>query len=248
MHKLFTPNRVTLFRVLIAIAAVALYAAAPRAYVFQIGIAGVSLTFLAITLDGLDGFLARRFHLESPIGAQLDILGDRVLENLFFTFFAVSGEISLWVPLFFFARGALTDFLRGVAANREPSARSTALEHRLNWFLESKWGKTLVASRASRLAYGAVKCACFCVLGIEWTLRHSTGIASSATIQPAGATTTALVAATVAFCALRALPVLWEGRRNILLLSRPAGNTTDLLKYNPRLRAFHSSAQQTAAR
>jgi phosphatidylglycerophosphate synthase len=248
MQKIFTPNRVTLVRVLIALAAVALYTAAPRGDTFRFGILGVSLTFLAVILDGLDGFLARRFHLESPIGAQLDILGDRVLENLFFTFFAVSGEISLWVPLFFFARGSLTDFLRGIAATRNSSAHQAASELRRNWFFKSKWGRTLVASRASRLAYGAVKCACFCALGIEWTLIHVTGIASSSAIQLAGAATTALVAATIAFCFLRALPVLWEGRRDVLRLSHPSENATHILKPNAQLHALRRTAQQTAAR
>ncbi len=118
MEKFITPNRVTAIRVAMAVAAVALYAVAPRAYVLPIGIAGVSLTLFAVILDGLDGFLARRFHLVSAVGAQLDILGDRVLENLFFTFFAVAGEISVWVPVLFFVRGAITDFLRGLAAAR----------------------------------------------------------------------------------------------------------------------------------
>src|SRR5579862_1511820 len=118
MEIVLTPNRVTVVRVAFAVIAVALFAMAPRAYVFEIGITAVSLTLLAVALDGLDGFLARRFQLSSAIGAQLDILGDRVLENIFFTFFAVCGQISLWVPVLFFVRGSVTDFLRGLAASR----------------------------------------------------------------------------------------------------------------------------------
>ena len=76
----------------------------------------MALTIAAIALDGVDGYLARTRGMATPLGAQLDILGDRVVENLFFTFFAVAGLISLWLPVLFFVRGTLTDFLRGLAA------------------------------------------------------------------------------------------------------------------------------------
>src|SRR5207249_8065101 len=36
---------------------------------------------------------------------------DRMIENVYFTYFAVVGMVSLWLPILFFARGALTDFL-----------------------------------------------------------------------------------------------------------------------------------------
>src|SRR5258708_33125562 len=41
--------------------------------------------------------------------------GDRMIENVYFTYFAVVGMVSLWLPVLFFARGAATDFLRGLA-------------------------------------------------------------------------------------------------------------------------------------
>src|SRR2546430_10910046 len=53
--------------------------------------------------------------MATPVGAQLDILGDRMIENVYFTYFAVVGMVSLWLPILFFARGAATDFLRGLA-------------------------------------------------------------------------------------------------------------------------------------
>ena len=91
-----TPNQVTLTRVAAAFAAVALFTLFGNSLAADL--AAVILTVAAIALDGLDGYLARTRDLATPLGAQLDILGDRVVENLFFTFFAVSGLISLWVP------------------------------------------------------------------------------------------------------------------------------------------------------
>src|SRR5204863_247703 len=75
----------------------------------------VGLTVAAIALDALDGHIARRKKMATPMGAQLDILGDRMIENVYFTYFAVVGMVSLWLPVLFFARGAATDFLRGLA-------------------------------------------------------------------------------------------------------------------------------------
>ena len=111
-----TPNQVTLARVVAAFVAVALFSLSRHSHALIIDAAAVLLTILAIALDGLDGYLARKQNLATPLGAQLDILGDRVVENLFFTFFAVCGLITLWVPIVFFVRGTLTDFIRGLAS------------------------------------------------------------------------------------------------------------------------------------
>ncbi len=201
-----TPNQVSVARVATAFAAVALFTFFGNVLVADL--AAVLLTVAAIALDGLDGYLARTRGLATPLGAQLDILGDRVVENLFFTFFAVSGLVSLWVPVVFFVRGALTDFLRGLAARTGRSGFGP------NSMLESWWGRVLVASRGSRAAYAALKCICFCYLGLLLPLPHVSvewiGLTARQWLVGAGQI---LVAATVAFCILRGIPVLWEGRR-----------------------------------
>jgi CDP-diacylglycerol---glycerol-3-phosphate 3-phosphatidyltransferase len=201
-----TPNQVTAARVTAAFLAVALFTLAGGALVADL--AAVLLTVAAIALDGLDGYLARRRNMTTPLGAQLDILGDRVVENLFFTFFAVSGLVSLWIPILFFVRGTLTDFLRGLAARTGRSGFGK------NSMLETWWGRTLVASRASRAAYASLKCLCFCYLGLLLPLAHVPkawfGEAARQWLSIGGQ---ALVAATVIFCVVRAIPVIWEGRR-----------------------------------
>lgn len=220
-----TPNQVTLARVAAAFAAVALFTLGED--VLAANLAAVALTVAAIALDGVDGYLARSRGLATPLGAQLDILGDRVVENLFFTCFAVAGLISLWVPVVFFVRGASTDFLRGLAA------RAGRTGFAGNSMLESAWGRRVVASRASRVAYATLKCVCFCYLGLLLPLRHPAGLISNATLGPwfaawlsepvAYALLSAgriLTAAAVVFCLVRAVPVIWEGRR-YLAAERP---------------------------
>jgi phosphatidylglycerophosphate synthase len=210
-----TPNQVTVGRVVLAFAAVALFTFGREALAADA--AAVLLTMAAIALDGLDGYIARKRSLETPLGAQLDILGDRVVENLFFTFFAASGLISFWVPVLFFVRGTVTDFLRGLAARNGRSGFGR------NSMVETWWGRGLVASRASRAAYAASKCACFCYLGLLLPLPQlpSAWLDRSSRQWLAG-TGQGLVILTAAFCVIRAIPVVWEGWR---YLAGPGGSS-----------------------
>jgi CDP-diacylglycerol---glycerol-3-phosphate 3-phosphatidyltransferase len=208
-----TPNQVTATRVLAAFAAVALFTFFGE--VLAADIAAVMLTVAAIALDGVDGYIARTRGMATPLGAQLDILGDRVVENLFFTFFAVAGLVSLWLPILFFVRGTLTDFLRGLASR---AGRSGFGDRSM---LETRWGRALVASRASRAAYAILKCVCFCYLGLllpvaRWQaawldagVRHSLLLGGQI-----------LAAAAAASCIVRAVPVVWEGRRYLVAIER----------------------------
>jgi CDP-diacylglycerol--glycerol-3-phosphate 3-phosphatidyltransferase len=201
-----TPNQVTAARVVAAFAAVALFTLFGKALAADL--AAVLLTIAAIALDGVDGYLARTRGLATPLGAQLDILGDRVVENLFFTFFAVSGLVSLWVPVLFFVRGTLTDFLRGLAARKGRTGFGSKS------MLETWWGRSLVASRGSRGAYAVLKCICFCYLGLLLPIsRASEGWLRASTQHSLLVAGQAIVAATAIFCLIRAIPVVWEGRR-----------------------------------
>ena len=202
----WTPNKVTALRVAVGFAAVSLFGRGPWA-----NLAAVGLTVTAIALDALDGHIARRKNLATPVGAQLDILGDRMIENVYFTYFAVVGMVSLWLPVFFFARGAATDFLRGLAMRAGHSGWGA------NAMLQTRWGRALVVSRWSRSLYAAMKCLCFCYLGLELALtRGPVALLDGMTpdlyaIVRIGAHV--LTWMTAAFCLLRGLPVLAEGWR-----------------------------------
>jgi CDP-diacylglycerol--glycerol-3-phosphate 3-phosphatidyltransferase len=201
-----TPNQVTAARVIAAFAAVALFTFGRDALVADA--TAILLTIAAIALDGVDGYIARKRNLATPLGAQFDILGDRVVENLFFTFFAATGLISFWIPVLFFVRGTLTDFLRGLAT------RSGRSGFGRDPMIQTWWGRTLVASRASRVAYAALKCACFCYFGLLLPLPQLPAAWLDANSrQRLSSAGQILVMATAAFCVVRAIPVVWEGRR-----------------------------------
>jgi CDP-diacylglycerol---glycerol-3-phosphate 3-phosphatidyltransferase len=202
----WTPNKVTALRVGVGFAAVSLFGHGAWA-----NLGGVALTVTAIALDALDGHIARRKKMATALGAQVDILGDRMIENVYFTYFAVVGMISWWLPVLFFARGAATDFLRGLAMKTGRSGWGA------NAMLESWWGKALVGSRWSRGLYAAMKCVCFCYLGTELTLtRGSVALLGTLTADAHAVIRMGaliLTWTTAAFCVARGLPVLIEGRK-----------------------------------
>ena len=200
----WTPNKVTLLRVGVGFLAVSLFGRGAYA-----NLLAVALTVASIALDALDGHLARKKKMATPVGAQLDILGDRMIENVYFTYFAVVGMVSLWLPILFFARGAATDFLRGLAMKTGRGGSGA------NAMLETWWGRRLVASRWSRGLYAAMKCLCFCYLGLELALaRGPVALLGGFAGDPPAMIRTgaqALTWATAVFCLVRGLPVLLEG-------------------------------------
>ena len=201
---LWTPNKITLLRVALGFLAVSLFGKGP-----SMNLVAVALTVTAIALDALDGHIARKRRLATPEGAQIDILGDRIIENMYFTYFAVVGMVSLWLPMFFFARGAATDFLRTLALRAGHSGLGASV------LLESRWAHAIVASRWSRGAYAALKCICFCYLGLELALtRGPVALLGPVTMDVHDAIRTgaeALAWMTAGFCLIRGLPLLLEG-------------------------------------
>jgi CDP-diacylglycerol---glycerol-3-phosphate 3-phosphatidyltransferase len=201
---IWTPNKITFLRVTVGFLSVGLFGRNP-----WMNLLAVALTMTVIALDALDGHVARTKKLATSEGAQIDMLGDRMIENMYFTYFAVVGMVSLWLPMLFFARGAATDFLRGLAMKAGHSGWGA------NAMIQNKWGRALAASRWSRGVYATLKCLCFCYLGLELAL----------TLRPValfGPMTMELYVAirsgaqwlawtTAAFCVLRGLPVFLEG-------------------------------------
>lgn len=81
--------------------------------------------------------------------------------------------------------------------------------------VQTWWGRALVGSRWSRGLYAAMKCLCFCYLGLELALTRGpvalvSGLGGdvSASIRMGAQV---LTTATAVFCLVRGLPVLLEG-------------------------------------
>lgn len=205
-----TPNQITVFRVFLALLAIGLFEISPATRFLAVG-----LTVIAVALDAVDGYVARKRHLESALGATVDILGDRMVENIYLIYFASAGMISFWIPIAFIVRGMATDFVRALASSRGKCGFGK------NGMLETWWGKALVGSRFSRGFYGVVKCAAFCVLGLLLSVgapptdvNGHLGAVALPVLKYSGL---GLVYLVLSLCLVRALPVLWEGRRFLRL-------------------------------
>lgn len=153
------------------------------------------LTILVIWMDGLDGYVARKFNECSKFGAVLDILSDRIVENVYWVTFAVLGWLPLWVPLVVLTRGIVTDGLRGLALEQGFTAFGEKT------MMQSKIGKFIVASNFSRFSYAVLKALAFALLIIAQIVPQ---ISLTALLCAYGA---------VFFCVARGLPVIMESKR-----------------------------------
>lgn len=84
------PNALTLLRILLVAPFVLLYEAGATAA------AAIAFAVAAFS-DGLDGFLARRLHQESRLGAMLDPVGDKLLCLSALVVLVLSGRLPSWL-------------------------------------------------------------------------------------------------------------------------------------------------------
>jgi CDP-diacylglycerol--glycerol-3-phosphate 3-phosphatidyltransferase len=208
-RRVFSPARlpdlVILTRVALAFAVLGLFSLP-----FPYPAAGLVLIVVAIAMDGLDGYLARRLGVTSDLGAILDITGDRIVEHVFWIYFAVAGLVPIWVPLLIVSRSFTVDAVRSVAL----SAGKTAFGEKT--MQRSSVSRFLVASRTMRGAYGVAKVASFVLLGLLGVLSGAAdeGVALISAGASAGTLrlTDWVVGLTVLICLVRALPVIWDAR------------------------------------
>ncbi|MDE2887187.1 MAG: CDP-alcohol phosphatidyltransferase family protein [Gemmatimonadota bacterium] len=200
-----TANLITAFRV------VCLFLAAAFAVTgdFVLAWIAVPLAFAALLMDWLDGYAARRLGCESKVGGLLDIVGDRIAENVWWVVFAWLHLVPLWVPLVVLSRGFVTDAIRSCALTQGKTAFGETT------MMRSPIGYGLVASRTSRAAYGVAKVIAFVALFILNAVQYSTSLDPG---LGSGVETVALAATylTVALCAIRGIPVITAAKRVVI--------------------------------
>ena len=192
-------NIVSISRIFVAYGAIALlYEKTTWAYVLAF-----VLTAIAFSMDGLDGYLARKLNQSSKWGSVLDILGDRIVEVSYWTVFAVMGWISIWFPLICVARAFTTDGIRSVALSKGYTAfGDTSMQ-------QSKIGKFICASKFMRISYAVAKVAAFMLLIVVYT----PGIEIWQGLPALKLVTMALAWIAIIFCVVRAIPVVAESGR-----------------------------------
>ena len=187
-------NIITLSRIFLAFIAMGLLFAGNK-------FAPISLvlTIIVMWFDGLDGYIARKFNETSKLGAVLDIMGDRIVENLYWICFSALGWISPVIPVIVLSRGIITDSLRSLALEKgfTPFGEKT--------MMQGKIAKFIVASNFSRFTYAVCKALAFLLLiagHFNSQYDHSLYIAGLICTYIA-----------VIFCVLRGLPVIFESKR-----------------------------------
>jgi CDP-diacylglycerol--glycerol-3-phosphate 3-phosphatidyltransferase len=76
---------------------------------------GLGLFVLAAVSDWLDGWLARRMGLVTPLGKLMDPLADKILVSAAFVFFTERGLCPVWVTALIIGREFLVTGLRQIA-------------------------------------------------------------------------------------------------------------------------------------
>ena len=160
------------------------------------------LTIIAFALDGLDGYVARKFHEESKLGAVLDIMGDRIAEYLYWIMFAHMGWIPIVFPMIVVTRGVITDSLRSVALEQGliPFGKGSMLDDEVcQWICGSKFMK---------ITYAVAKAVAFTFLILAYTPNMPKTAAFIIVIFGALAAEIAIL-----LCVLRGIPVIFESKK-----------------------------------
>lgn len=190
-------NFITIFRIfLVFIAVYLIFTGTPAAYVWAL-----ILTIVAFILDGVDGYVARKFHEESKLGAVLDIMSDRIVENIYWVLFAVLGWLPIIFPIISIVRSFVVDSLRSVAMGQGYTAfGATSMQ-------KSKIGYFICSSKFTRISYAVAKVLAFILMIISKmpNLNYSIG-----EVIDSVAYFMAIVA--IVFCVLRGLPVVFESK------------------------------------
>ncbi|MCQ2957994.1 MAG: CDP-alcohol phosphatidyltransferase family protein [Candidatus Gastranaerophilales bacterium] len=190
-------NFITILRMILAIVTVCLL----FIHTTPIYIAAFILTVIVIWFDGLDGYVARKFNESSRFGALLDILGDRVVENVYWISFCALGFVPVWIPIVVVTRGLLTDGVRSLAFEKGYTAFGSTT------MMQGKIAKFIVASNFVRFTYAVCKAMAFALLiaayiPMDYQFKDVVTVIAYVCVY-----------VSVFLCVLRGVPVLIESKR-----------------------------------
>lgn len=185
-------NIVSVSRIFVAFASIGLlYVNTQCAYIWAVILAAV-----AFSMDAVDGYLARKYAQASQLGAVLDIMGDRIVEAIYWIVFAALGWLSVIFPIICVTRAFVTDNIRSIALTKgmTPFGMQT-----------TEWGKYICASKFMKTSYAVAKVAAFIVLIFAHIPELDACIA-----KPAEVAGIVLAWIAIIFCVVRAIPVVAE--------------------------------------
>ena len=192
-------NFISLLRIFIAFFAI-LFLFIPTPWA---GVSAVILTIIAFAMDGLDGYIARKFNETSDLGSVIDIMGDRIVEMSYWIAFSTLGWLWIIFPLIAVTRAFVTDSLRSVALSQGYTAFGEKSMQ------SSKIGNFICASKFMRISYAVAKVLAFVTI----MAAHIPGYEMyplSLTLEKVGLW---LAIIAITFCVVRGLPVVVESKK-----------------------------------
>lgn len=195
-----TANAITVYRLLLTFIVLAIFGT--NTY---ISIACIVTILIIFIMDSVDGVVARKMNQTSTFGAVFDIVADRIVENVFWIYFAYKIDfLPLWMPIVVVSRGLLTDGVRSIALTEGKAPFE---------MMTIPWAQALTSSRTSRSVYGIAKTAAFLLLPTVFVL---TDIYPDASITELSKLVSLIFAyMAVVMCIIRGIPVLIDGWRYV---------------------------------
>ncbi len=192
-------NFISLLRIFIAFFAI-LFLFIPTTWA---GVSAIVLTIIAFAMDGLDGYIARKFNETSDLGSVLDIMGDRIVEMSYWIAFSTLGWLWVIFPLICVTRAFVTDSIRSVALAQGYTAFGEKSMQ------SSKIGNFICASKFMRISYAVAKVLAF----ITIIASHIPGYELYPATEVLQKTGLWLASIAIIFCVVRALPVVAESKK-----------------------------------
>ena len=192
-------NFVSIFRIFVAFLAIyLLFVPTTWAYIWAF-----VLTIIAFALDGVDGYLARKFNEASELGSVLDIMGDRIVEASYWIVFSVLGWLNPIFPIICVTRAFTTDSLRSVALAQGYTAFGEKSMQ------SSKLGKFICASKFMRISYAVAKVLAFILI----ILANTPGFEIYPIFDVMNTVAVVFAWIAIIFCVVRGIPVVIESKK-----------------------------------
>ncbi len=192
-------NFISLLRIFIAFFAI-LFLFIPTTWA---GVSAIILTIIAFAMDGLDGYIARKFNEASDLGSVLDIMGDRIVEMSYWIAFSTLGWIWVIFPLICVTRAFVTDSIRSVALAQGYTAFGEKSMQ------SSKIGTFICASKFMRISYAVAKVMAFIII----IAAHIPGYEAYPATEVLETIGLWLASFALIFCVVRGLPVVIESKK-----------------------------------
>lgn len=192
-------NAITVYRLILTFIVLAIFGT--NTY---ISIACIVTILIIFIMDSVDGIVARKKNQTSTFGAVFDIVADRIVENVFWIYFAYIELVPIWMPIVVVTRGLLTDGVRSIALTEGKAPFD---------MMTIPWARALTSSRISRSVYGIAKMVAFLLLPTVYVLQKTYPDHPVTAYSAPVSLILAYIA--VVMCLIRGIPVLIDGWRYV---------------------------------